>query len=182
MYIDIIVGIIMVLSILLGLKKGFFFEVLSFFLLVLIIVLSKEWTPSVFLFLKEKIGINTHILYYIAYGGIFISLYIINGIILSVLRRTLPRIFRGVIDSILGGILGIVKGSFVIFVFLMFYNLLSSEVPKLEKYSKDSKVNCYFLRNVHRIDGYYPNTVMEKLEELKYRIDIKKKIENYMSK
>ncbi|MCK5779614.1 MAG: CvpA family protein [Psychrilyobacter sp.] len=181
MYIDIIVAVIMVLSILLGLKKGFFFEVLSLFTLVFIVVVSKKWTPFIFNIFKEKIKLNEEILYYLVYAGILVLLYMVSAIILSILRKILPRMLRGNMDSVLGGVFGAIRGLFISFVFLVFTNLLFSIIPEFKHYSEDSKVNHYFLTNVDKMESYYPSVVNEKLGELNYKKNIEKQIEKYMS-
>ncbi|MEI6856905.1 CvpA family protein [Psychrilyobacter sp.] len=182
MYIDIIAGIILALGMLIGFKKGFFFEILSFFILILNIVLAKKWTPYAYKYVSNNIKINENVLYFLTYLALLIGLYMITSIILSILKKILPKIFVGLTDSILGGILGGLKGGFIIFVFLIFFNLLSSMVSGMEEYSKDSKVNKFFLKNVTKLDEYYPEAVKEKLEELEFRKNIEKRIKEYMSK
>lgn len=182
MYIDIIVGIILVLGMLIGFKKGFFFEILSFFILILNVVLAKKWTPYAYKYVSNSIKINENVLYFLTYLALLVGLYITTSIILSILKKVLPKVFIGLTDSILGGILGGLKGVFIIFVSLMILNLLSSMVPEIEKYSKDSKVNKFFLKNVTKLDEYYPEALKEKLEELDFRKKIEKKIKEYMSK
>lgn len=182
MYIDIIAGIILVLGILIGFKKGFFFEILSFFMLILNVVLAKKWTPYVYEYVNGNIKINENVLYFLTYLVLLLGLYVLTSIVLSILRKILPKMFTGLTDSTLGGILGGLKGSFIIFVFLIFFNLLSSMATGLHKYSKDSKVNIFFLKNITKLDGYYPEAVKEKLEELEFRKSMEKQIKEYMSK
>jgi len=182
MYIDIIAGIILILGILIGLKKGFFFEVLSFFILVLDVVLAKHWTPYVFERINKGVKLNDDLLYFLTYLGVFLGIYIITSIVLSILKKTLPKMFVGIIDSILGGILGGLKGSFIIFIMLIFFNLSSTIVDNLEDYSKDSKVNKFFLENITKLEGYYPEAVAEKLEEFQFEKNIEKQLKEYISK
>jgi membrane protein required for colicin V production len=182
MYIDIITGIILVLAVLIGFKKGFFFEVLSFFILILNVVLAKRWTPYAYEYVKGSIKINENVLYFLTYLALLVGLYIATSIILSVLRTNLPKMFMGLTDSILGGVLGGLKGGFIIFVLLIIFNLLSSMVSEMEGYSKDSRVNKFFLKNVTKLEEYYPEAVKEKLEELEFRKNVEKRIKEYMSK
>ena len=183
MYIDVMVGIIFILAVFIGFKKGFFFEVLSFFILVLNVVLAKKWTPYVFEYISGSVKIKENsIMYFIIYLGVLVGLYIATSIVLSIVRKILPKMFMGLTDSILGGILGGLKGTFIIFVFLIFFNLLSSIDSRIEIYSKDSKVNKFFLENVGKLDGYYPEVVKEKLEEFHFRKNVEKQIKEYISK
>lgn len=182
MYIDIITGIVLVLGVLIGFRKGFFFEILSFFMLVLNVILAKKWTPYAYKYVSNNIKINENILYFLTYLVLLVGLYIVTSIILSILKKILPKMFMGLTDSILGGVLGGLKGGFIIFVFLIFFNLLSSMVPEIHKYSEKSKVNKFFLNNIAKLDGYYPKAVKEKLEELDFRKSVEKKIKEYMSK
>jgi membrane protein required for colicin V production len=182
MYIDIIAGIILILGVLMGFKKGFFFEVLSFFILILNIVLAKKWTPYAYKYVSNSIKINENVLYFLTYLALLVGLYIVTSVILSVLRKILPKVFIGLTDSVLGGVLGGLKGGFIIFVLLIFFNLLSSMVSGIEEYSRDSRVNKFFLKNVTKLEGYYPEAVKEKLEELEFRKSMEKRIKEYMSK
>jgi len=182
MYIDIIAGIVLILGVLIGFKKGFFFEMLSFFLLILNVVLAKKWTPYVYEYVNSNIAMNKNVLYFLTYLVILLGLYIVTSILLSILRKILPKMFIGLTDSILGGVLGGLKGGFIIFVFLIFFNLLSSMVTGMHEYSKDSRVNKFFLKNITKLDGYYPEAVKEKLEELDFRKSVEKQIKEYMSK
>ncbi|MCS5421522.1 MULTISPECIES: CvpA family protein [Psychrilyobacter] len=182
MYIDIAAGIILVLGVLMGFKKGFFFEVLSFFILILNVVLAKKWTPYVYEYVSGTVNINENVLYFLTYLALLTGLYMASSVILSVLRKILPKMFMGLTDSILGGVLGGLKGGFIIFVLLIFFNLLSSMSSGMEGYSKDSRVNKFFLKNVTKLEGYYPEAVKEKLEELEFRKSVEKQIKEYMSK
>ena len=182
MYIDMIAGVIMLLAIVIGFKKGFFFEILSFFILILNVVLAKKWTPYAFDYIRNSIKINENVLYFSTYLVLLVGLYIITSIILSFLRKALPKMFMGLTDSILGGVLGGLKGGFILFVLLIFFNLLSSMVSGLDGYSKGSRVNKLFLKNVTKLEDYYPEAVKEKLEELEFRKSIDKQIKEYMSK
>jgi membrane protein required for colicin V production len=182
MYIDIIAGIILVLGVLIGFKKGFFFEVLSFFMLILNVVLAKKWTPYAYEYVNSSIKMNENVLYFLTYLVLLLGLYIATSIILSILRKILPKMFTGITDSILGGILGGLKGGFIIFVFLIFFNLLSSMVSGMHEYSNDSRINKFFLKNITKLDGYYPEAVKEKLEELDFRKSMEKQIKEYISK
>ena len=183
MYIDIIAGVILILAVLIGFKKGFFFEILSFFILVLNVVLAKKWTPYVYNYIGESIKIKEHnVVYFLTYLGILVGLYIVTSAILSVIRKMLPKMFMGLTDGVLGAILGLLKGSFIIFVLLIFFNLLSSMATGMQDYSKDSRINKFFLKNVTKLEGYYPKAVKEKLEELEFRKNVEKQIKEYMSK
>jgi membrane protein required for colicin V production len=181
MYIDIITIIILVFTILIGLKKGFFFEILSFFLLILNFVLAKKWIRPVYDMIEEKIKLDENILYFLTYLVLLMGFYMITSIILSFLRKALPKMFLGIVDNILGGILGAVKGSLLVFAFLLLFNMLSGMTSELDKYSKDSRVNKFFLKNANKLDGYYPDAIKDKLKELEFKKKIDKAIDDYIS-
>ncbi|RUA08002.1 MAG: hypothetical protein DSY38_02180 [Fusobacteria bacterium] len=180
MYIDIIASIILVFGILLGFKKGFFFEVLSFFVFILNVVWAKEWTPTVFASIQSKTGIDNEILYYLTYLVVLGGLCFVTSIILSFLRRVIPKIFTGTLDRILGSILGGLKGIVIIIILLMCCNLVTTKVKAVEKYTKDSKVNKFFLENINKLEEYYPEAITEKLKELELKEDIEREIKKYM--
>ena len=182
MYIDIIAGIIVIIGVLIGVKKGFFFEILSFFILMLDVVLAKQWTPSVFNYIKKSIKLNEGIAYFFIYLGVLLGIYIVTSIVLSFLKRTLPKMFNGIIDSILGGILGGLKGCFVMFILLMLFNFSTTLVSGLDKYSKSSIVNKFFLENITKLEGYSPSIITEKLEDFQLKKNIDKQLKDFMSK
>ncbi len=182
MYLDILTIIILALGVILGFRKGFFFEVISFFVLVLDIVLAKRWTPQVYSYLKQNINLNWHesIKYFLTYLLVLVGLYIVTSIILSIFKKVFPRLLGGMLDNILGGILGGLKGCFLVFVMLIIFNLLVSFNPRLEEQSKESIVNEFFLENGSKFSDYYPRTIAKKIEDFEFRKVTEEKIEEFL--
>lgn len=179
MYLDIVIGIIFLVGIYIGSKKGFYFEIISFFLLIVDLVIAKKITPSIQKIIQgsSKIPVKESIFYFIVFIGTLIVLYILTNIILCILGKTLPNVLKGAGNIILGGILGGLKSGILVIVILIIYNFLGTIIPSINQYSKDSKANEIFLDNVSKFDAYYPSEVTQKIEELKLGRKLKKKID-----
>jgi uncharacterized membrane protein required for colicin V production len=119
-------------------------------------------------------------LYFTTYLVVFLGIYTVTSIGLSFLRKILPKMFIGIIDSTLGGVLGGLKSVFIIIILLIFFNLLVSIVPQLNEYSKESKTNKFFLENISKLKKYYPKEVKEKLDDINIEKKLKEKLKEYI--
>jgi membrane protein required for colicin V production len=120
MYLDILIVMILLLTILKGYLNGFFLETLSFFGVIINIVFSRILTPIILL----KFAINPDSpLYSWTYALIFLGVYMLMGIFIAFIKRSLRNAFRGKLNSVTGSILGFFKGFIIYFVILFFYSL-----------------------------------------------------------
>lgn len=164
MYLDIVVAGLLFLMILFGLKNGFFVEFFSIFGIVINFIIAKKITPMII----QQVGItNDNNNYISVYMGTFWALYLILGIFIYIISAFLKSQGKSIINRILGGILGIFKGSIVVVVLLVAFNFMASKYPNLETYSKGSYINKIFLENVSYLEEYVTKEFKDKLREIK---------------
>lgn len=164
MYLDIVVGVILVFSLLCGLKNGLFVEFLAIFGLVVNFVIAKRYTPTVIDILglsKDKDR------YFIVYVITFWAVYILLGIMVSLVRNVLRNQSKGIIIRSLGGALGAAKGLLLTVIILLIYNYAADTFNGLKKYSSGSWFNKVFLEKAPEMEKYIPEVFQAKLKELK---------------
>ena len=164
MYLDILVGIIVVSSLFYGLRNGLFVEFLAIFGLIANFIIAKKYTPQVIEILKLSEDKNH---YFVVYIITFWAVYIILGIVVHLVRNILKSQSKGIITRILGGIIGMAKGVLLSVLILLIYNYSTDMYSGLKKYSEKSYVNKIFLEVVPNIDKYVPEIFQNNIKELK---------------
>lgn len=164
MYLDIVVGVILVFSLLCGLKNGLFVEFLAIFGLVVNFVIAKRYTPTVI----DILGLSKdRDRYFIVYVVTFWAVYILLGIMVSLVRNVLRNQSKGIIIRSLGGALGAAKGLLLTVIILLIYNYAADTFNGLKKYSSGSWFNKVFLEKAPEMEKYIPEVFQAKLKELK---------------
>ncbi len=164
MYLDIIIGIIIVFSLLYGVRNGLFVVFLAIFGLVVNFIIAKKYTPAVIEFLglsKDKDR------YFVTYIITFWAVYILLGIVIHLVRNILKNQSKGIATRVLGGVIGIAKGVLLSVLILLIYNYSTDMYTSLKKYSKGSYTNEIFLEVVPNIEKYVPEVFQDKIKELK---------------
>lgn len=134
MYLDILVGIIIVFSLFYGLRNGLFVEFLAIFGLIVNFIIAKKYTPVVIEFLglsKDKDR------YFVTYIVTFWAVYILLGIVIHLVRNVLKNQSKGIITRILGGAIGIAKGILLSVLILLIYNYSTDMFTKLKNILKE---------------------------------------------
>lgn len=164
MYLDIVIGIILVFTIIEGIREGFLVQFFSIFGVVVDFILAKKLTPIV----MDKLSIGGNgINYLLTYAIIFILLYLVVIIIMYFIGLILKHQNKGVITRLLGGVFGALKGILVSVIILLVFNYASEKYSKLNTYSKDSVINRIFLENTSLIEDYLPKELKESLNNIK---------------
>lgn len=164
MYLDMAIGIVVIFSLLYGLKNGLFVEFLAIFGLVINFIIAKRYTPTVIDFLNLSKDRDR---YFIVYVITFWAVYIILGIIVSMIRNVLDNQGKGIILRLLGAILGGIKGIFLSLIILLIFNYSADIFKGLKKYSAGSYINKIFLEKAPELEEYIPDVFQSKLKELK---------------
>lgn len=116
----------------------------------------------------EKFSILNDTNNYISvYMGTFWVLYIVLGIFIYFITTFLKTQGKGIINRILGGVLGLLKGVVLIIVAMIIFNFISSKYPQVKEYSQGSQVNRVFLENISSLEEYVPKEFKNKLQEIK---------------
>ena len=164
MYLDIAIGVVILFSLLYGFKNGLFVEFIAIFGVVINFIIAKKYTPAVIDFLNLSKDKDR---YFIVYVVTFWAVYIILGIIVSLIRNSLNNQGKGLITRLLGGVLGTIKGLFLALIILLIFNYSADIFKGLKKYSAGSYTNKLFLEKAPELEEYIPDVFQAKLKELK---------------
>lgn len=173
MYLDIIVGVVIVLSLIFGLKNGFIVEFISTFGVVINFVITQKVTPLVLKYIENYLGSD----YTYAYVITFVLVFIVFSVIIHILNIILKRQSVFFISRIFGGIISLVKGMIISGLILLIFNVTAETFPKIKVYGKDSISNAYFLDVSRNADQYIPDFFKEKLKTVRDNKTIDKYID-----
>ena len=183
MIIDVAFLIILALFFLLGYKKGFIFEFFGIFITLLSFYLSNMLYPFVSAFFTEDKG--TYLDNAKIFAGITVAIFVILFIVLNLFKRFLKLIKLKRLDNILGGFLGLVKGSFLVFIVFIILLLVSKTDQKLRTTMKESIsvniISTYLYSYSDLVPEFIKDTLTEykqNNDEKKFRNDILKELEN----
>ncbi|WP_300356670.1 CvpA family protein [Fusobacterium sp.] len=173
MYLDMIVGVVIVISILFGIKNGFVVEFISTFGVVINFLITQKVTPMVLKYVEKYLVSN----YTYTYVIVFVLVFIIFSILIHILNLILKKQSVSFISRILGGILSFVKGFIISALVLLIFNITADSFPKIKEYGKDSRANAYFLEESKNVDQYIPEFFKEKLKMIRDNRTIDKYID-----
>ena len=183
MIIDVAFLIILTLFFLLGYKKGFIFEFFGIFITLLSFYLSNMLYPFVSAFFTEDKG--TYLDNAKIFAGITVAIFVILFIVLNLFKRFLKLIKLKRLDSILGGFLGLIKGSFLVFIVFIVLLLVSKTDQKLRATMKESMSVNIISTYLYTYSDLFPDFIKDMLteykrnnDEKKFRNDILKELEN----
>lgn len=142
MLFDIILVLLVIISFFLGRKKGFTLEFFSIFKFLLIIFIINFSYPIVGKILKISIkNSRDNLKIYII---TFLILYLTFTFIIKISEKFLKSIKLDKCDKILGGILGVIKSSFIIFII---YIIVLVGTPYSKKI-KDKRDNSIIIKGI----------------------------------
>ena len=183
MIIDVAFLIILILFFLLGYKKGFIFEFFGIFITLLSFYLSNMLYPFISVFFTEDKG--TYLDNAKIFAGITVAIFVILFIVLNLFKRFLKLIKLKRLDNILGGFLGLVKGSFLVFIAFIILLLVSKTDQKLRTTMKESISVNIISTYLYSYSDLFPEFIKDTLteykqnnDEKKFRNDILKELEN----
>ncbi len=183
MIIDVAFLIILALFFLLGYKKGFIFEFFGIFITLLSFYLSNMLYPFISVFFIEEKG--TYLDNAKIFAGITVAIFVILFIVLNLFKKFLKLIKLKRLDNILGGFLGLVKGSFLVFIIFIILLLVSKTDQKLRITMKESISVNIISTYLYSYSDLFPDFIKDTLTEYKqnndkkkFRNDILKELEN----
>jgi membrane protein required for colicin V production len=138
---DVIILVFLALGAYSGYKQGLFISILSIVAFVLGLILAfhfMDWGAQI---LAEKVTELTFGLPFMAFILIFLGVILIIRGLAFLVKKTLDFTILGSVDSLAGGILGVVKTAFILSFFLWIAN--SFEFKVSEDWVKDSKSYAY---------------------------------------
>lgn len=177
MYLDILVGVILLFTVFKGYSSGFFVGAISLFGIVVNVVIAKLATPKVMELLKIDGNDGT---YFLFYAIIFLGLYFLIGLLLAFLKSFIKDSMRSGTDIVLGVLLGFSKGVAISFILLLFYNLIGENFHNLKRYGEGSRANVAFKRSIPYVRDYFPEKIGDRIESKKYRENVERYLENIL--
>lgn len=164
MYLDILIVLIFILSILDGIKSGFLVQFFNIFGIIIDFIVTKKLTPIV----MEKLELtSTNDNYLIMYIVVFFLVYIAIAILLFFIGIILKNQNKGFLSKGLGGIVGAVKGTLICMILLFVINSIGQKYIKLNKYINESKINDIYLNKIEYIDSYVPKQIKNEINRIR---------------
>lgn len=162
MILDVIFGLIILIFFIIGLKRGFVVEFFGIFKYFIILYTMKFIYPTV-----EKIfkltgnSIDNLKKYFIS----FLILYIIFSILLKLSASFLKTIKLKKFDNYLGGIVGIIKSTFVIFIIYIALLMLSDYNKRIVREFKESYSVGIIMDYLYTYAELFPEFIKDKFEK-----------------
>ena len=117
-YIDIIIVILLILSAISGLTKGFVYEFASLFGLIAGVWGAIKFSGATRDFLQYRLDINTHYIQIIAFVLTFVLIIILVHIVAKAIEKAMESVSLGVVNRIFGGIFAVFKSAFILGILL----------------------------------------------------------------
>lgn len=156
---DIVFLIIVGISILMGIIKGFIRELFSLIFLILGIVLAYLFYKDVGAIFMKYLS-NKDIANFLGFTGIFTSILIVGALFTYLIRKIFTVGPLKAIDRILGGIFGLLRGILIIIIIILVLQAYPSQNNLLNK----SKFSPYMIGPIQTILTWLPKKVSDKLK------------------
>jgi membrane protein required for colicin V production len=135
-YIDIVLGIILILAAIQGFRKGFIVELASLAALILGIwgaIKFSDWTAG---FIARTFNFHSEFLTTIAFLVTFVGIVILIHILGKVLDKTVKAIALGFLNRLAGIIFGVLKMAVILCILLMLFDPVDENVHILPSTQK----------------------------------------------
>lgn len=137
---DIILGIFLVIGLVQGLKNGFFKEFASLAGLVLGVVGAIYFSHIVSGFLGSFTNWDEQILNLVSFVITFIMIVMIISFIAKILTKTADMVALGLVNKIMGALMGILKTAFFLSVLLLFINSIENKISFMDEEKKEASI------------------------------------------
>lgn len=160
-WIDVILGATIFISALVGIVRGFLKEVLSLVAWVLAIYVAYTFSDMVAQDYIQKFINDKLISYIAAFGGIFLTVLFVIGLLNLLISQILKNTGLGFIDRFLGLILGVVRG--VLIAALMVFMLSFVGNPREFEQWRNSKLAPYLVPVVDWGLAHIPKSIADRI-------------------
>lgn len=160
-WIDVILGATIAISALVGIVRGFLKEVLSLLAWVVAAYVAYTFSDMVAQEYIRKFISDNLISYIAAFGGIFLSVLFVIGLLNLLISQVLKNTGLGFIDRFLGLVLGIVRG--VLIAALMVFMLSFVGNPREFEQWRTSKLAPYLVPVVDWGLKHVPKSIADRL-------------------
>jgi membrane protein required for colicin V production len=128
-YIDIIIIILLIFSVIGGLNKGFIYEFASLFALIAGVWGAIKFSGATRDILEHQFNFHNNSVQVIAFIITFVIIIILVHIIAKAIERAVETVNIGVVNRILGGIFSAFKTAFILGVLFIFIPRLDEAIP-----------------------------------------------------
>ncbi|HAX14167.1 MAG: colicin V production protein [Leeuwenhoekiella sp.] len=139
-YLDIIIGILLLLGLFKGLKNGLLIEVASLIALVLGIYGAIHFSYYAVDFLTEKVDWSIQAINLAAFAVTFIIIVLVITLAGRILTKVASLAMLGIVNRILGAAFGLLKSAFILSVILMFLAAMTSSLNLIDEEIRESSI------------------------------------------
>lgn len=140
-YIDIVLGILLILAAISGFKKGLIAEVASLAALILGIWGAIEFSYITSDFLVENFDMHTKHLNIISFVVTFIVIVILVHIVGNTVNKLAETVMLGFVNKLAGLVFGILRSALVLSILLVLFNKIDDDIHILpEKTKQESRM------------------------------------------
>lgn len=139
-YLDIILGIFLILGLFKGLKNGLLIEFASIIALIIGVYGAIHFSYYAVDYLDQKVEWSEQTINLLAFALTFILIVLVISLAAQLLTKVASLIMLGLLNKILGGLFGILKVAFILSVVLMFISELAEKLNVLDEKVKEESV------------------------------------------
>ncbi|MEH6407202.1 MAG: CvpA family protein [Leeuwenhoekiella sp.] len=163
-YLDIIIGIFLLVGLLKGLKNGFLIEVASLIGLIAGIYGAIHFSYYAVDFLYQRVSWSDNTINLVAFAVTFIIIVIVISLLAKLLTQVANFAMLGIINKIFGAVFGVLKAAFIISVIIMFINALTNHASIIDENIKAESILYPIVQPVAPI--FLPN-ILKGVEDYK---------------
>ncbi|NCA86157.1 MAG: CvpA family protein [Clostridia bacterium] len=139
-YLDLVIALPVVLLAIMGFRKGLIKELASLAALVLGIYLAVVFSDKIASWLVQYIDISHRYAFIIAFIITFVTVVLLVSLLGRLLDKIASLALLGIINRILGLLFGIIKGAFIMSVFILLFNMIDSKEHILKSETKNTSL------------------------------------------
>lgn len=137
-YIDIVLGILLILAAISGFRKGFIAEVASLAALILGIWGAIKFSYITTEFLIENFNLQTEYLNIISFAVTFVVIVILVHIVSSTVNKIVETVMLGFVNKLAGLVFGILKSALILSILLVLFDKIDDDVHILPEKTKQN--------------------------------------------
>ena len=126
-WIDIILVGILLVGAFHGYREGFIMEVISLLAIFLGVLAGFKLLGNAMILLQDRFEINESVLPYVAFAVVFLIIVIIVNLFGKLIKASIGKSLLGGIDQLLGAVVGLIKGVFMLSVVLWILDSMKLE-------------------------------------------------------
>ncbi|HOI48800.1 MAG TPA: CvpA family protein [Prolixibacteraceae bacterium] len=135
-YIDIILGILLILAAISGYRKGFVEELAGLIALILGIWGAIQLSGVTGQFLADTFNIQSKYLFLIAFFVTFIVIVVLVSIVGAIADKLIKAVMLGFVNNLAGLLLGTIKSALILSVILVVFDKIDEDVHLISKEKK----------------------------------------------